>query len=71
MIYENLEDIGMEVTNDILGRKTKLRVSLADESISVSIMGRIAQCKETEIDGQKTCAFGVSATKHRQDCAVR
>ena len=45
--------------NDILGRKTKLRVSLPDESISVSIMGRVAWCKETEIDGQETSALGI------------
>jgi CRP-like cAMP-binding protein len=45
--------------NDILGRKTKLRVSLPDESISVSIMGKIAWRKETEIDGQQTCALGI------------
>ncbi|MCK4838757.1 MAG: cyclic nucleotide-binding domain-containing protein [Desulfobulbaceae bacterium] len=45
--------------NDVIGRKAKLRVSLPDESVSVSIMGRIAWSKETEIDGHKTCALGV------------
>ncbi len=45
--------------NDIVGRKTKLRVSLPDESVSVSIMGSIAWRKETEIDGEKTCALGL------------
>lgn len=45
--------------NDILGRKTKLRVSLPDESIDVSIMGKITWCSETEIDRQQTYALGV------------
>lgn len=44
---------------DIFGRKTKLRVSLPDESINVSMLGKIAWCKETEIDGQQTCALGI------------
>jgi len=43
----------------IIGRKTKLRVSLPDESVNVSIMGKIAWSKNTEIDGQQTCALGV------------
>ncbi|MDT8334439.1 MAG: PilZ domain-containing protein, partial [Desulfurivibrionaceae bacterium] len=44
---------------DILDRKIRLRVGLPDESIAVSIVGRITWFKETEIKGQQTCAIGV------------
>jgi Tfp pilus assembly protein PilZ len=45
--------------DDILNRKTRLRVSLPDESINVSIIGTVAWYKEIEINGQQTCAIGV------------
>jgi len=45
--------------NDILRRKTKLRISLPDESVNVTIMGQVAWCKKTEIDGEDTYALGV------------
>jgi CRP-like cAMP-binding protein len=45
--------------DDILNRKTRLLVSLPDESISVSIIGTVAWYKEIEIKGQQTCAIGV------------
>jgi len=44
---------------DIVDRKTKLRVSLPDESINVTIMGKVAWCRKTEIDGEDTFALGV------------
>jgi len=46
-------------SEDILDRKIRLRVGLPDESIAVSIMGRVSWFKETEIKGQQTCAIGV------------
>jgi CRP-like cAMP-binding protein len=44
---------------DILDREIRLRIGLPDESIAVSIMGRISWFKETEIKGKQTCAIGV------------
>ncbi|MCK5642870.1 MAG: cyclic nucleotide-binding domain-containing protein [Gammaproteobacteria bacterium] len=44
---------------DILHRKARIRISLPDESINVSIMGNIAWCKEIETNGQPTCELGV------------
>jgi hypothetical protein len=44
---------------DIINRKTKIRISLPDEIISLIILGRMAWYKETEIDGQPTYALGV------------
>ncbi len=44
---------------DIMHRKTKLRISLPDESVSVEIMGHVAWCKETDFDGEETYALGV------------
>ncbi len=44
---------------DIVHRKTMLRVSLPDESVNVTIMGQIAWCRKTEIDGEETYALGV------------
>ena len=44
---------------DIMHRQTKLRISLPDESVSVTIMGKVAWCKKTEIDDEETYALGV------------
>jgi CRP-like cAMP-binding protein len=44
-------------------KKAKLRVSLPDESISISIMGTVAWCRRTEVSGHKTCAIGVKFTE--------
>lgn len=44
---------------DIINRKTKISISLPDESISVIIMGRMTWYEETAIDGQSTYAVGV------------
>jgi len=44
---------------EIINRKTKIRISLPDETISVIIMGRMAWYEETAIDGQSTYAIGV------------
>ncbi len=48
---------------DLLDRKIRLRIGLPDESIAVSIMGRISWFKETEIKGRQTCAIGVQFQK--------
>ncbi len=45
--------------DDIINRKTKIRISLPDETISLIILGRMAWYKETAIDGQPTYALGV------------
>lgn len=45
--------------DDIKNRKTVLRISLPDESISVLIVGRIAWHKEAKVNGKKTRAVGV------------
>ncbi len=44
---------------DLVNRKAKIRISLPDETISLTIMGRMAWYKETEIEGQPTIAAGV------------
>jgi hypothetical protein len=44
---------------NIINRKTKIRISLPDETISLIIMGRMAWYKETAIDDQPTYAIGV------------
>ena len=44
---------------DLINRQAKIRISLPDETISLTIMGRMAWYKETEIDGQPTIAAGV------------
>lgn len=45
--------------DNIVDRKTMIRVSLPDESISVLIIGSIVWAKKTEINGQQACAIGV------------
>ena len=45
--------------NNIANRKTKIRISLPDETISLTILGRMAWFKETSIDGQPTYAIGI------------
>ena len=44
---------------DLVNRKTKLRISLPDESISLTILSRLAWYKETEMDGEDTYAIGI------------
>lgn len=45
--------------DDIIHRKARIKISLPDESINISIMGKIAWLKEIEIDGRPTCELGV------------
>jgi CRP-like cAMP-binding protein len=56
IIDPRYRDIPVE---DIVDRQTKLRVSLPDETINVTIMGKVAWCRKTEIDGEETFAIGV------------
>lgn len=56
MVDPRYRDIPMK---DILNRKVRLRISLPDESINASIMGKITWAKEAEIHGQQTCALGI------------
>jgi CRP-like cAMP-binding protein len=44
---------------DLINRRTKLRISLPDESISLTILGRLAWYKETDMDGEDTYAIGI------------
>ena len=44
---------------DLVNRRTKLRISLPDESISLSILGRLAWYKEADMDGEDTYAIGI------------
>lgn len=44
---------------DMINRKSKLSISLPDESISLTILGRLAWYKETDIDGEGTYAIGI------------
>jgi len=44
---------------DLVNRKTKLRISLPDESISLTILGRLAWYKESDLDGEDTYAIGI------------
>lgn len=44
---------------DMVNRKTRLSISLPDESISLTILGRLAWYKETDLDGEDTYAIGV------------
>ena len=53
-------DIPLE---DIIDRKTKLRFGLPNESLAVSITGRIAWCKKTKINEHQTYALGVEFNK--------
>jgi hypothetical protein len=43
----------------MVNRKIRLRAGLPDESIAVSIMGRISWCRQTKVNGRETCAIGV------------
>jgi hypothetical protein len=56
IIDPKYQDISID---NILNRKTLLRVSLPDESISVLIFGNIVWSKKTEIDGQQASTIGV------------
>lgn len=47
------------LAEELLYRKTMLRVSLPDESISVLIAGNIIWARDTKINGQQTCAIGM------------
>jgi hypothetical protein len=44
---------------DMVNRKTRLSISLPDESISLTILGRLAWYKETDLDGEDTYAIGI------------
>jgi len=44
---------------DLVNRKSRLNISLPDESISLTILGRLAWYKETDLDGEDTYAIGV------------
>jgi CRP-like cAMP-binding protein len=44
---------------DMVNRKSRLSISLPDESISLTILGRLAWYKETDLDGEDTYAIGV------------
>lgn len=44
---------------DMVNRKTRLSISLPDESISLTILGRLAWYKETDLDGDDTYAIGI------------
>lgn len=44
---------------DLVNRRTKLRISLPDESISLSILSRLAWYKESDMDGEDTYAIGI------------
>lgn len=44
---------------DLINRKSRLSISLPDESISLTILGRLAWYKETELDGEDTYAIGI------------
>jgi CRP-like cAMP-binding protein len=44
---------------DMLNRKSRLSISLPDESISLTILGRLAWYKETDMDGEDTYAIGI------------
>ena len=44
---------------DIVHRNALLRVSLPDETVNITIMGQMAWCRKTEIDGDETYALGV------------
>lgn len=44
---------------DLVNRKTKLRISLPDESISLTILSRLAWYKEADMDGEDTFAIGI------------
>jgi len=43
----------------MVNRKARLSISLPDESISLTILGRLAWYKETDLDGEDTCAIGI------------
>lgn len=44
---------------DLINRKSRLSISLPDESISLTILGRLAWYKETDLDGDDTYAIGI------------
>ncbi|NTV15430.1 MAG: cyclic nucleotide-binding domain-containing protein [Desulfobulbaceae bacterium] len=44
---------------DLVNRKSRLNISLPDESISLTILGRLAWYKETDLDGEDTYAIGI------------
>lgn len=44
---------------DMVNRKTRLSISLPDESISLTILGRLAWYKETDMDGEDTYSIGI------------
>lgn len=44
---------------DMVNRKTRLSISLPDESISLTILGRLAWYKESDLDGEDTYAIGI------------
>ncbi len=44
---------------DLVNRKSRLSISLPDESISLTILGRLAWYKETDFDGEDTYAIGI------------
>ena len=44
---------------DLVNRSTKVRISLPDESISLTILGRLAWYKESDLDGEDTYAIGI------------
>ncbi|MBU0676150.1 MAG: PilZ domain-containing protein [Proteobacteria bacterium] len=45
--------------DDIIDRSTKVRISLPDETVALTIMGRLAWHKRTEIDDEPTSALGI------------
>ena len=44
---------------DMINRKSRLSISLPNESISLTILGRVAWYKETAMDGEDTYAIGI------------
>jgi len=44
---------------DLVNRNSRLNISLPDESISLTILGRLAWYKETDLDGEDTYAIGI------------
>ncbi len=45
--------------SDLVNRKAKLRISLPDESLSLTTLGRLAWYKETDLDGEATYTIGI------------
>ncbi len=48
-----------DLPGDLVNRRAKLRISLPDESISLTILGRLAWHKEADMDGEDTYAIGI------------